>query len=278
MLLTPRYGTDPAITLDGSPGAIAAPSIRQRERLLDVLATLTDDQWDAPSRCEGWTVRDCMVHLESTNGFWEASIRGGLAGTPTEFLASFDPAATPAAMVAASAASPGEVLDTMRTSATSLNGLLESLTDTDWETLAEAPPGHISISAVAHHALWDSWIHERDVCLPLGIEVVEEPDEVEACLRYASALSLSFLFMSGVDTDVRFSVDVTEPSVSFDVHVDVDERVAVSAGATCELVAGGDAVELLEAVSCRRPFGSEVPEAIQSSFDGLGRVFDQIVD
>ncbi len=276
MLLQPRYGSEPVIEMDGSPGEIAVPSIRQRERLLDVLSTLTDEQWNAPSRCEGWTVRDCMVHLESTNGFWEASIRGGLAGKPTEFLTSFDPAATPAAMVAASAVTPSEVLDTMRASATSLNDLLGSLSEDDWLTLAEAPPGHIAVSAVAHHALWDSWIHERDVLLPLGFDVVEEPDEIEASLRYASALSLSFLFMTGEETDVRFSVDVVEPSVSFDVVV--DDVVTITSGATSELVATGDAVELLEAVSRRAPFGSETPEAILRAFDGLGRAFDQIVD
>ena len=274
MLLKPRYGSDPVIALDGSPGEIAVPSIRQRERLLGVLTTLTDEQWDAPSRCEGWTVRDCMVHLESTNGYWETSIRAGLAGTPTEFLASFDPAASPAAMVAASALSPIEVVDKMRTSAQSLNDLLISLAAEDWEALAEAPPGHISVSAVTHHALWDSWVHERDVLLPLGLDVAEEPDEIEVCLRYASALAVSFGVIADGGTDMTFSVDVVEPKVSFDVTV--SNVVAITRGATSEHVATGDAVELLEAVSRRVPYGSGTPEAIQRAFDGLGRAFDQI--
>jgi len=276
MLLQPRYGSNPVITLDGSPGEIAAPSIRQRERLLGVLATLSDEQWNAPSRCEGWTIRDCMVHLESTNGYWETSIRAGVAGTPTEFLASFDPAASPAAMVAASELSPSEVIDKMRASAQALNDLLGSLAAEDWEALAEAPPGHISVSAVTHHALWDSWVHERDVLLPLGLDVAEEPDEIEACLRYASALALSFGLMSGQQNDLAFSVDVTGPSVSFDATV--TNVVAITRGATSGDVATGDAVELLEAVSRRAPFGTSTPEAIQRAFDGLGRAFDQITD
>lgn len=276
MLLQPRYGSDPAIILDGSPGAIAAPSIRQRDRLLDVLTTLTDDQWNTPSRCEGWTVRDCMVHLEGTNGFWEMSIRGGLAGTPTEFLASFDPAATPAALVASSALSPADVLDKMHASAKSLNDLLDSLEAEDWNALAEAPPGHISVSAVAHHALWDSWIHERDVLLPLGLDVAEEPDEIEACLRYASALALSFGVISGRTTDMTLSVDVTEPAVAFDATV--SNAATITNGATTDEVATGSAIELLEAVSRRAPYGDGTPQAIQAAFDGLGRAFDQIVD
>lgn len=276
MLLRPRYGSDPVITLDGSPGAIAAPSIRQRRRLLDALSNLTDEQWSVPSRCEGWTVRDCMIHLESTNGFWEMSIRAGLGGTPTEILANFDPAASPAAMVAASALSPTEVLDKMHASAQSLNDLLESLEAQDWETLAEAPPGHISIGAVAHHALWDSWIHERDVLLPLGIEVAEEADEIEACLRYAAALALSFGVIVDPTTNKKLSVDVAAPSVAFDATV--GDTVAITTGATSSDVATGDAVELLEAVSCRVPYSTDTPESVQRAFDGLGRAFDQITD
>lgn len=62
----------------------------------------------------------------------------------------------------------GAVRDVRRASAQSPNDLLGSLEAVDWEALAEAPPGHITVSAVTHHALWDSWIHERDVLLPLG--------------------------------------------------------------------------------------------------------------
>ena len=35
----------------------------QRRRTADLLATLTDDQWDHPSLCEGWTVRHVAAHL-----------------------------------------------------------------------------------------------------------------------------------------------------------------------------------------------------------------------
>ena len=217
-----------------------------------------------------------MVHLESTNGYWEMSIRAGLAGTPTEFMASFDPAASPAEMVAASALSPGELLDKMRASVQSLNELIGSLAAEDWEALAEAPPGHISVSAVTHHALWDSWVHERDVLLPLGLDVAEEHDEIEACLRYAAALALSFSVIAGGDSNLTFSIDVVEPNASFDVTV--GNVVAITSGATSEHVATGDAVELLEAVSRRAPYGRGTPEAIQRAFDGLGRAFDQITD
>ncbi len=37
----------------------------EREDLLDLLLTLTPEQWRAPSLCAGWTVRDVVAHVLS---------------------------------------------------------------------------------------------------------------------------------------------------------------------------------------------------------------------
>lgn len=37
----------------------------EREDLLELLERLTPDQWNVPSLCEGWTVRDVVTHLLS---------------------------------------------------------------------------------------------------------------------------------------------------------------------------------------------------------------------
>ena len=128
MQLHPRYGADPVISLDGSPAAIAEPAVRQRRRLAETLATFTDDQWAHPSRCEGWSGRDVIVHLDSTNSFWTYSIEAGLRGEPTTLLATFDPVASPAEFVDASTGrSADEVLESFLASAEALIDLLASL-------------------------------------------------------------------------------------------------------------------------------------------------------
>ena len=43
MRLTPRYGSSPIITLDGSPADILTPVTRQRRRLADALASFTEN-------------------------------------------------------------------------------------------------------------------------------------------------------------------------------------------------------------------------------------------
>ena len=37
----------------------------ERAELADLLTTLTDDQWDAPSLCDRWRVRDVVAHMIS---------------------------------------------------------------------------------------------------------------------------------------------------------------------------------------------------------------------
>ncbi len=261
------------VTLDSDPAAIGEPLIRQRRRLVEVLQHLDDDQWSQPSRCDGWSALDVAVHLASTNSFWEVSIRSGVAGAPTEMLASFDPVATPAQMVVASDDDVTSTLEAFATSTESLAALVDELAPSDWELLGEAPPGHVSVSAVAHHALWDSWIHERDILLPLGESPAEEPDEIIASLRYVASLAPGLALTRGSNRSGGFDVSVVEPDTTF--HVTVGTAVAVTDGAAgADFVLTGNAIDLLEALSVRAPLDQVIPDDLEWAFAGLRTVFD----
>ena len=274
MQLHPRYGSDPVITFDGSPAAIAEPSIRQRRRLAETLASFGPDEWAHPSRCDGWSCRDVIVHLETTNGFWAYSITSGRKGAPTQLLATFDPVASPAEMVAASELSGGEVLDRFVASTDALVDVLESLEEEDWTAVAEAPPGHLSVSAVTHHALWDSWIHERDVLLPQGLVPAEEPDEIAAALRYAAALGPAFAVGRETGASGVLSIVATDPDLS--LVVEIGERADVRWGTgPADLTISGDAVELVEAFSRRGALAQPVPAEMAWMLDGVAEAFDQ---
>ncbi len=274
MQLTPRYGSIPVIALDGDPSAVAEPLIRQRRRLVAAIEDFSAEQWSHPSRCEGWSASDVVTHLASTNAFWEISIRQGLVGEPTEMLAAFDPVATPAQMVAASALSTGEITERFATSTDSLADLLSGLAADDWEAIAEAPPGHISVSAVAHHALWDSWIHERDILIPLGRTPEEVPDEVISSLRYVAGFTPALALTGGASGSAGFDVTVTDPDAGFHVAIGTDVLVSSgTSGSDFELV--GSSVDLLEALSFRRPLDQEIPRDLHWVFAGLSTVFDR---
>jgi uncharacterized protein (TIGR03083 family) len=274
MQLTPVYGADPLIVLDGPPSAVLEPVVRQRRRLVAALGRLDDDQWGRPTRCEGWDARDVIVHLDSTNSFWSFSIGAGVAGTPTTFLSTFDPVASPATLVADNTEPPAVVLERFAASTEALVTQLESLDDDGWRALAEAPPGHVTVAALAHHALWDSWVHERDILLPLGIDQTIEADEVAASLAYAAALSPAFSVALGRGRTGVLGVATTDPALELAVEVDQRVRVVPGPAPTADLVLRGDAVELLEALSVRRPLNQPVPAGSAWMVQGLLEIFD----
>ena len=273
MQLMPRYDAPPVLSLDGPPGAIAVPAIRQQRRLVDTLAGLTAEQWEHPSRCDGWTARDVAVHLHSVHGFWAFSTAQGIKGEPTRFLATFDPVASPSQMVAAAPAiAPSELVEQLRASTAALEAQWSSFGDAEWNALAEAPPGHIGISALVHHALWDSWIHERDILLPLGIIPAVEDDEVAASLRYVAALGPAFGLCRGSTQRGSFAIDAG----LVQAVIDIGDAVQVRSGASADpaFVLGGDPVELLEVLSFRAPWNLAPPADSAWMLTGLGQTFD----
>jgi uncharacterized protein (TIGR03083 family) len=239
-----------------------------------MLVDLSDDEWSTPSRCDEWTVQDVVAHIVGVNVFWNASVRAGLGGAPTRVLAGFDPATTPAVMVAAMRElTPAEILEQFVTSNDDFLAVLNPLDDAGWATLAESPAGHVPIRLVAHHALWDCWIHERDIALPLGLTPPAEPDEVGSCLRYAAAVSPALAIGTGHLLAGRFAVEATDPSLC--CVLDVGESVAVRddvapPGVPC---LRGDAVSLVEALSIRAPMPPSAPPEWLGLLEGLATAF-----
>lgn len=275
MKISPRYDTEPIIRLDGPPAAVVTPLLRQRRRFAEVLSMLSPEQWATPSRCEQWRVQDVVAHLTGTDQFWNLSVTSGLAGEPTRILADFDPKATPAGLVAAKRdASPTDILASFIRASEALCATFEALDDDGWTALAEAPVGHVSVTAIAHHALWDAWVHERDVLLPLGMTQEEEADEIVASLRYVAALSPAFGLQSSTPRADVLALEVTRPTAG--IVVRVDDHVSIENGDAPEgaFVLTGDAVELLDALSVRVPLRQSVPADREWLVAGLGEVFE----
>jgi uncharacterized protein (TIGR03083 family) len=275
MKISPRYGTDPLVSLDGPPDAVAVPLVRQRRRFIEALSSLSEEQWQAPTRCDGWRVQDVAAHVGGVDRFWNLMIQSALAGTPTRFLADFDPKVTPAALVDAErAAAPGETLAALADASGTLCAAVESLDQDGWLAIGESPAGHVTLTTLAHHALWDSWVHERDVLLALGMAQDEEPDEIVASLRYAAALAPMFSLQGGSERTGTLGVDVTRPDARFVVTVDDSVHVDDGEAPPSALVLTGDAVEVLESLSIRSPWRQPIPEADAWLVTGLAEVFE----
>src|SRR3954451_21739469 len=50
----------------------------QRRQLVELLEDLSDEEWNHPSLCEGWTVRQVAAHVALQNTTWAAIPRGAL--------------------------------------------------------------------------------------------------------------------------------------------------------------------------------------------------------
>jgi uncharacterized protein (TIGR03083 family) len=276
MQLTPRYDGPPVLRFVDPPTDLAVPLGRQRRRLGQLLDGLDDEQWATPSRCEGWTVRDVIAHLVGADRFWAVSARSGLAGEPSRYLVGFDPVATPAAMVAGTQEQPAsEVLADYHRAVEDLVGAITALTPEQWALTAEGPPGHLQLHGIVRHALWDGWIHERDVALPLGYEQERHDDELTAALEYAIGLGPGLQASLGSERTGTLAATATDPDVAVVAElgstVTISHRPAPEGTPTLR----GDAVDLIEGLSLRVPLEHDLAEEDRWLLVGLAEAFDQ---
>jgi uncharacterized protein (TIGR03083 family) len=239
-----------------------------------MVTALGVEEWRSDSRCAGWSNQDVIAHLAGVNMFWAASVRAGLAGSPTCLLANFDPIETPERLVADMRDLEAQaVLEAFTSGNDELLDLLGSLDDKGWGVLAETPPGHLPIRLLAGHALWDSWVHERDIALPLGIDQPVHLDEVGASLRYVCALVASLAILNGPDGAGSFAIAADNPEVRF--VMDLSDCVTVRSASPDpqDAILRGNAVQLIEALSARTPFPTELPDEWVPLVAGFEAVF-----
>lgn len=158
----------------------------QRSMFIDTVSGFVPAAWQAESRCTEWSVHEVVRHVRDVAAVHVERLGGPRAVFDTR--GTFHPATTPATWLAASdGESPA---DTLR----ELISLVEEedrlLTQKVERNPSETMPGplrralHWSVFSL--HTLWDAWIHERDIMLPLGLA----PDHSATGLRLATMYGL----------------------------------------------------------------------------------------
>ena len=273
MLLNPLYGA-PAMRVMTGNADIRRAFLGQHRRMMSTAASLTDQQLLAPSRCEGWSSADVLEHLRGVAEFWIFSMAAGIAGQPTTILSGFDPEATPRETVAGSnAGSVDEAREQYLAAASQLEHTVAALGDDTWEAIVEAPPGHVTIGTMLHHAVWDCWIHERDIAIPLGIEPVEDPVEVTCVLAHAIGLTACMAIQYAESRSARIGVLAADPHVELTVDVGRTTVVSYNSLPTDAPLLTGSSVDLIEGISCRRPLDSSSLSENSWVVKGLADVF-----
>ncbi|ORB85418.1 hypothetical protein B1987_18275 [Mycobacterium kansasii] len=156
----------------------------ERGALADHLATLTPKQWDTPSLCAGWTVRDVVAHLSATAALNPATFFVALARAGFDFGKFAD----------------GQIVKRRGPDAAATLNQFRSL-----QQSTSAPPGPKT------SWLGEVIVHGEDVRRPLGISHSYPPDAVRQVIDFykgsnmliGSKSRISGLALQATDQDWR---------------------------------------------------------------------------
>jgi uncharacterized protein (TIGR03084 family) len=156
-----------------SEAAVTALADQQSE-LTGILGGLDDASWQRPSRCEGWTVADVVLHLAQTNEMAIASFDDRMP----EYLAEVgrqlaDGSASnvddgAAMMVANERDRP--LADLKSRWQESVDDFLARLDGADFHRRVTWVAGELSLRTLVTTRLAETWIHTGDVADGVGVE------------------------------------------------------------------------------------------------------------
>ena len=151
--------------------AIVAALAAQQAELSGLLSGLDERDWERPSRCEGWTVADVVLHLAQTNEMAVASARGRFAEALHELAGGLGGAGSvddgADLMVARERGQPAPVVcERWRTSA---DALCQTLGSCDPHQRVAWVAGELSARTLATTRLAETWIHAGDVAAAFGV-------------------------------------------------------------------------------------------------------------
>jgi uncharacterized protein (TIGR03083 family) len=136
---------------------VADGLLEELSRFEVLIRPLTEQQWNTPSRCEGWTVGDLARHVVGSIADVAAGRVDGL-GTPE---------ATAREVAERAGRTAAELADECAEVTKAAAGLLPLFDDAAWA--APAPGGYEGSLGDGVEALWyDTWMHGDDVRAALG--------------------------------------------------------------------------------------------------------------
>ena len=143
------------------------------ERFGELLGSLTDEDWRADTRCEGWTVGDVAAHVTGTL----AAIVDGR----TKELA--DPDHVARQVTDRRSQSRDEVVDEFAKVTASTRLLLDAFDDESW---AGPTPGGVAPSVgEGVEALWyDTYVHAEDIRVALGRHSERPRDSIRVSVAH----------------------------------------------------------------------------------------------
>ena len=177
---------DVRVVLDVAPAEVTAALSRLWQRISDGVDALAPEEWEQPTRCSEWRVVDVVNHLADA-GLWVTTCMDALRdGRSTAIFVNFDPISRPKQLTDAADRTPATARRRLAEAFDGMRARVASLDDAGFREIHIETPLGLQPPAVAlSHLAWDTWLHERDMFLPLGREVPELADDVRLAALYA---------------------------------------------------------------------------------------------
>lgn len=220
------------------------------QRLILTWQSFDARQWQHRSRNAEWTVHQTVRHVADGMERVEAAANGH----SPRGEGAFDPRSTPAEWLASSENErPSATIDRFATASTSLRtGVADRMGSGDM-THDPTVYGTAHWTVNVAHLLWDSWLHERDVLLPLGLPAPCPEGEQRLVGLYGLLMALvpSMLRGQSISWTVQLSgvglhtveVSCHEGALASSEVPAVADAISVAMPAAIDALAGrGDAV------------------------------------
>ena len=138
--------------------------------------------------------------------------------------------------------------------------ILDSFTAEMWANCCESPLGHLPATCIAGHMLWDSWLHERDIFVPLDAAPKSSFEEILGVTWFALCFAG---LQGGLLNDPRpVGEGPTSPiecTLAFDelagraLRVRFDDGIQIVLGDPDEATPAGSAIRFVDACAGRAP-------------------------
>jgi hypothetical protein len=156
-------------------------------RLIDTWQGFSPAQWDHQSRNTEWTVHRTVRHVADAMG----RVAAAMNGEPLKDENAFDPRSTPEVWLAASEGEPPmATINRFAASSTHFRSAVRDRRASGDESHERTVYGTAHWTVNVAHVLWDSWLHERDVLLPLGQPAPSSEEEERLVGLYGLLMAL----------------------------------------------------------------------------------------
>jgi len=239
----------------------------QRRRFAAVLQRFGPDDWAAPTRCADWSAHDVVRHLCDGTAI---GIAAGPADRALDITAGFDPRITPRHWLTASAdESPSATFRRFETTTEHMLAVLRARLAQGRRFDVRLPFGPTDWTVFVLHGFWDSWLHERDVLLPRGIDHPTDDDATAYATAYGLFIAAAVASMFGDPVQDKLTLGGDGGGI-----FGLDSRGAVTLTVTRVATTGPPAAQVTDALAGRARTAAVLGDLPASSRAALSHLAD----